>query len=225
MASFTASTNRRAWWAVAVLLLVAVAAAAGLLAGARLAPEPAATPATDSVAAGFARDMKAHHAQAVQMSVLVRDRTEDPDVRTLALDILLGQQHQIGQMYAWLDQWNLPQTSPEPAMAWMPDDAEDMTGMDHDSPTPTAETPMPGMATDEQLDRLRNATGVEAERLYLQLMIPHHQAGVEMAEVAAARAADSNVRQLAQTIVDSQTAEIAVLRQMLESRGGPLPAA
>lgn len=218
------SRNRGPWLAAGALLLAALTAAAGLLVGVRLAPDTAATPTNDSVEAGFARDMQAHHAQAVQMSVLVRDRTADPDVRNLALDVLLTQQQQIGQMYGWLDQWNLPQTSSGPAMGWMPDDTEGMSGMQHGS-TSKGAAGMPGMATAEDLARLQEASGAEAERLYLQLMIPHHEGGVAMAKAAVERAEDPEVRRLAQTIVDSQTAEIALLRDMLAARGGPLPAA
>lgn len=111
------------------------------------APAPAATPRDDSAEAGFARDMQTHHAQAVQMSMMVRERTSDPDIRSLAYDIALTQQHQIGQMYDWLVQWDLPQTGSQDPMAWMnhtdmtvtedmpdPEDTDDMAempGMDH----------------------------------------------------------------------------------------------
>ena len=60
--------------------------------------------------AGFARDMQTHHAQAVEMAFLVRDRTDDAEVRTVAYDIITSQQQQAGQMYGWLVQWGLDQT-------------------------------------------------------------------------------------------------------------------
>jgi len=95
---------------VSLLLVALVVASFGLgrLAGGNAAPAEA------SAAAGFARDMQTHHAQAVQMSMLVRDRTTDPDVRTLAYDIALTQQQQIGQMYAWLVRWGIPRPAPAP---------------------------------------------------------------------------------------------------------------
>jgi uncharacterized protein (DUF305 family) len=46
--------------------------------------------------------MMVHHAQAVEMAEIVRDRTENPQTRTLATDIALTQQAQIGQMQGWL---------------------------------------------------------------------------------------------------------------------------
>lgn len=213
---------------VAVVLLVAVAAAGGLLAGSRMAAGAPRVPADDSIDAGFARDMQVHHAQAVQMSVLVRERTQDSDVRTLALDVLLTQQQQAGQMYGWLRQWNLPQTSSGPVMSWMPDAEGDMPGMESDATTSMSPTHgqdpavMPGMASPQDIERLGRATGTEAERLYLQLMISHHEGGVAMASVAVEGASDADVRRLAQTIVDSQTSELTVLRDMLAARGGPI---
>lgn len=62
-------------------------------------------PGENSPEAGFARDMMMHHAQAVDMATLLRDRTEDPEMRQLALDIMLTQQAQIGQMQGWLAVW------------------------------------------------------------------------------------------------------------------------
>ena len=82
---------------------------------------------------------------------------------------------------------------------------------------------MPGMATEEQLRALELAEGPRAERMYLQLMIPHHEAGVDMAQYAVENAAQPQVKRLAQSIVNSQAAELKVLQSMLEARGGPVP--
>lgn len=194
------------------LLAVAIALVVGLIAGTRLAAAPD-HPTSASVDAGFARDMGTHHAQAVQMSVLVRDATVDPELRGVALDVELTQQHQAGQMFAWLEAWGLPQSVDAPAMAWM----SDHTG--HEAPTGGL---MPGMASRAELNQLAAAEGVEAERRYLQLMIPHHEAGVEMAEYAVEHARTDVVRHLAATIVVSQTKELTVLHRLLDARGGPI---
>ncbi|MCL3862401.1 DUF305 domain-containing protein [Actinotalea sp. K2] len=198
----------------AVVAVVALAAglALGLLGAGALLRAP--VPGDSSVDAGFARDMQAHHAQAVEMSVLVRDRTDDEEVRVLALDILLTQQQQQGQMFGWLATWGLPQASTDPVMAWMADH--------HDGPLDEGLglAAMPGYASAEQLERLTSAQGQEAERLYLALMIPHHQGGVDMADVAAEQAEQPAVRALAAAMVAAQRSEIAVLRQMLDERGG-----
>ncbi|GAB2675870.1 DUF305 domain-containing protein [Thalassiella azotivora] len=214
----------RAVLAAVVIIAVAVAAAGGLLAGSRLAAGPAASPGTESVDAGFARDMQAHHMQAVQMSMLLLEGSSDVEVRTLARDILLTQQQQVGQMHGWLELWDLPQTTSRPAMEWMPDTGAGMSGMDHGSPPPTGgdSAVMPGMASTQDLRRLEESAGSVADRLFLQLMIPHHEGGVAMGEAAARSASQPQVRHLARTIVDSQTSELKVLQEMLTARGGPV---
>lgn len=207
---------------IATVVVLAVAAmAAAFFAGAMLGPDQASdasTPGTASVDAGFARDMQQHHAQAVETSNLVLESSRDEQVRTIARDIMLTQQQQIGQMYGWLDLWGLDQSSSEPAMAWMGSDG--MEGHDMDADAPES---MPGMATPEQIAYLDSLEGPEADRYYLQLMIPHHEGALAMAEAAAADAQTPQVRDLAATIVASQTSELVALRQMLEERGGPIP--
>lgn len=198
----------------AALVAGAAGLAAGLLvAGAVLRPS---VPAETSADVGFARDMTAHHAQAVEMALLVRERSEDPELRQVALDIELTQQQQQGQMYGWLAVWGLPQAGSAPPMAWAAEhghgggDAPDGAGAE-----PGAGALMPGMATDDQLAELREADGADAERLFLELMIAHHEGGVAMAQSALELAEQPVVRRLAQAVVDSQTAEIAVLETLL----------
>ncbi|WP_454051335.1 DUF305 domain-containing protein [Cellulomonas sp. Marseille-Q8402] len=207
----------------AVLAVVVVAALAiGALVGALLARQPALTAAPEgSVDAGFARDMQAHHGQAVELAVLLRDRSTDEEVRTVALDILLTQQNQFGQMAGWLSTWGLPAAASDAPMAWM-------TGEHgHATATTTADgtsgyAAMPGWVSREDLARLTAAGGADADRLFLQLMIPHHEGGVEMAEYAVEHAQRPQVVALAQNIVRSQERELTALHAMLDARGGPL---
>lgn len=183
------------------------------------------SPADDSAEAGFARGMQVHHAQAVEMAFVIRDRTTDPLVRTVAYDIITSQQQQIGQMYAWLARWNLPQTSNDAPMAWM-DSSAGMAGMGGmgggnsgvDTGTGSAAT-MPGMATGTDLRRLRAARGQTAEVLFLRLMIKHHRGGVAMANAVLARTERPEVRRLARTIRTAQRAEIEQMTQLLADRG------
>ncbi|RSM98800.1 DUF305 domain-containing protein [Nonomuraea sp. WAC 01424] len=177
-------------------------------------------PGDESLEAGFARDMQAHHAQAVQMALIVRDRTTDREVRTLAYDIATTQQQQIGQMYAWLDVWGLPQASAEPRMAWMRQGHQNMPGMGSAQMSKMGQgsVQMPGMATREQLKQLEQASGKEAEILFLRLMIPHHQGGVQMAQ-AAQGSGQPQVRRMAGSILAAQKAEVELMRGMLAARG------
>lgn len=161
-------------------------------------------PADDSADVGFARDMIRHHGQAVQLAELVRDRTDDPAIRTLALDISHTQQAQIGMMLGWLRLWDRRPTDIGSSRAWM---GHPMSGS------------MPGMADDEDVERLTRLDGRPAEELFLRLMIPHHQGGVLMAEAGRDLAEVAAVRTLADTIAQSQTAEIDYLEQLLSDRG------
>ena len=63
--------------------------------------------------------MIVHHAQAVQMAEIIRDKTKSDSMRLLVSDISLTQQGQIGIMQGLLQAWYLPITGSEPAMAWM----------------------------------------------------------------------------------------------------------
>jgi uncharacterized protein (DUF305 family) len=160
-------------------------------------------PGDNSLEAGFARDMMVHHDQAVTMSLLIRDRTTDPRIKTLATDILLTQENQIGQMLGWLNVWGLSATSAEPPMAWM---GHPMTGR------------MPGMASPEELAHLEQLSGTAADAEFLRLMIRHHQGGIPMAEEAQERSTNSQVRSLTTAIVASQGAEITVMQDLLAQK-------
>ncbi|MDQ0736502.1 DUF305 domain-containing protein [Arthrobacter agilis] len=199
---------------IAVLALFALAFTAG-----RVSSGPS-FPGTTSADAGFARDMQVHHNQAVEMSMIVRDNITDETLRAIAYDIALTQQQQAGQMYAWLEEWGLDQSSPQPRMEWMAAGTGGHDGMEMGTGSASMLTPeglMPGMATDAQLDELRAARGEDAERLYLNLMINHHRAGVDMARAGAELAGTDQVRTLATKIQSGQQAEITLMQNMLDA--------
>ncbi|MFF8745176.1 MULTISPECIES: DUF305 domain-containing protein [Streptomyces] len=166
-------------------------------------------PAEDSVDAGFARDMAIHHQQAVEMSFIVRDRTDDEDVRRLAYDIINTQANQRGMMLGWLEVWGLPKSAAGPPMEWM-----------GHTVAPTGDGAlMPGMATDAELAALSAAKGEKAEVLFLRLMTVHHRAGADMARAAADTARTDAIRDLAAGMVRGQRSEMGLMADMLEERG------
>lgn len=204
------------WWvAVVGLLLLALVGFGGY----RLGAASAGAPAEDGADVGFARDMQTHHNQAVHMAMVIRDKTSDPTLRTVAYDIATSQQQQSGQMYGWLVQWGLPQTASGEPMAWMSaeahGDAHSSTG---DAAPPTDGMSMPGLASADEIRALEQATGPDAERQFLTLMIRHHEGGVAMAEAALEMAERREVLGLAQSIVTAQTAEITLLERLLQER-------
>ena len=193
-----------------------------------------APPTADSVDAGFARDMSLHHLQGVEMANLALERSEDPEVRSLAFDISAIQTNQAGRMEGWLSLWGVRPSGGE-VMAWMDEDTGDEDTGDDDTgdddghaghSTDMADGAlMPGMATEEELAGLRELSGTAFDMEFLRLMIRHHQGGLGMAEHAAEHADVEAVRRLAATIADTQTAETATMTDLLTERGGsPLPA-
>jgi uncharacterized protein (DUF305 family) len=78
---------------------------------------------------------------------------------------------------------------------------------------------MPGMATGADIDRLRAAEGVEADDLFSQLMIRHHDGGIHMAEFAATEAQTSNIRNFARGMGASQRSEIGEINLVRRQLG------
>jgi len=191
---------------VAVLAALVLGAVAGVM---LFGPES--NPGDTSPEAGFARDMSVHHAQAVEMAFTIYDKTKDPEIKSLAYDIITTQRTQIGMFSGWLQEWDLPQTTVRPPMEW--------TEHGHGQPM-TSYSDMPGMASDAQLAEFATLHGKAADERFLQLMIAHHRGGVEMAEAVIPLTERPEVLTLAQTIVDGQTAEIANMQQMLTEVSG-----
>jgi uncharacterized protein (DUF305 family) len=181
-----------------------------------------------TVDVGFAQDMSVHHRQAVQMASLARDRSTDPAIRSIAFDIETNQLQQIGQMQGWLSLWNAAALPTGRYMTWMTD-AESipgMAGMGHSggSSGVAGVTTMPGMASPADLEQLRAASGAQFDVLFLQLMLRHHQGGAPMARYAEQHSETAQVRNLAEKMVISQSAESDYMTQLITQRGAqPLP--
>ncbi|NUW40139.1 DUF305 domain-containing protein [Nonomuraea rhodomycinica] len=175
------------------------------------------TPADASPEAGFARDMAAHHAQAVDMAFTIRDESQSREIRNLAYDIITTQSNQRGMFIGWLQQWGLSQATDLRPMAWM-------NGHGHGGGTAAKPGVMPGMATPEELARLKTLKGEQAEVLFLQLMIRHHEGGVQMAEGLLRLSDREEVADMADKIVKGQSGEIKLMTDLLKARGAqPLP--
>ncbi|SNR77106.1 Uncharacterized conserved protein, DUF305 family [Haloechinothrix alba] len=209
----------------AALALLLVGATAGLLLGrAELLSEPR-TPEPGAVDVGFAQDMSVHHQQAVTMGNWVRDHSTDPRVRQLGFDIASAQLGEVGMMEGWLTLWDEPLAAPGAYMTWMGDGehghghGQASSGGDDET-----EAPMPGMATNDELARMRSLSGTELDVYFLQLMHRHHLGGVDMAEYAVNNARVPAVRRLAQSMLDVQGAEVEIMENMLADRDAePLP--
>ncbi|WP_344065338.1 DUF305 domain-containing protein [Microbacterium pumilum] len=204
--------------ALSLVLVIALGFAIGRFS--TFGASPSSAPASDSAEAGFARDMQVHHAQAVEMAMEIYRKTDDPDLRVLAYDIATGQAGQRGEMYDWLVQWGLPQSG-APMMAWM---TESDAGHEHggsSAPPLTDDQAREamGMATDAEISALAAATGSDADCMFLSLMIRHHEGAIPMAEAVIELGSEPRVREVAQSMKATQTAEIDAMESM-QSRLG-----
>ena len=193
------------WWQNPVnilALLVAVALIAGMVGW--LIADTRSEPASSDVDVGFLHDMRDHHDQAVQMGYMYLALPDtDPALRTVARSIISGQSIDIGRMIQLLRSMNAPEASEtNEAMAWM--------GM----PTPVDQ--MPGMATEAEIEELAASSGAAADQLFVELMSEHHRGGIHMAEVAAADAANEDVRSMAAAMAASQAEEIGELERLID---------
>ncbi len=211
------STRPRPRW-VTALIAAAVLAAAALLGGAggmllaESPQDPRSGADPNSIDVGFSQDMTVHHQQAVTLASWARDHSEDPAIRRLAGDIEIGQSDQIGRMQGWLGLWSRPSRADGPPMTWM-------IGDEHRQHSTKPDQTMPGMATVAEIERLRTLSGTDLDIYFLQLMIRHHQGGEPMMLAAIDGAAVGEVTNLAEQMLDAQTAEITTMTAMLNERG------
>jgi uncharacterized protein (DUF305 family) len=154
----------------------------------------------------FMSGMIHHHAQAIVMARWAPTHGASAEVQTLAGRIINAQTDDIRLMQTWLRDRNQP--VPEPNPKGMP---MDMGGMQH-------EMLMPGMLTGEQMSRLDAARGADFDRLFLSLMIQHHQGAVAMVKDlfgSYGAGQDETVFKFASDVNVDQTTEIERMRKML----------
>jgi uncharacterized protein (DUF305 family) len=169
---------------------------------------PAPAPASSAQAAGdhnaddvtFAQQMVPHHSQALDMAKLVPSRSTNPKVVDLASRIAKAQDPEIQQMQSWLTSWGA-------GMSGMP-------GMTHES-MPGMSGSMPGMMSDDDMKKLEAAKGADFDKMWLDMMIKHHQGAVEMAKTELSKGSNADAKALAQKIIDAQQAEITEMRGLL----------
>ncbi|MFH5240940.1 DUF305 domain-containing protein [Antrihabitans spumae] len=191
----------------AVVVAMVIGVALGLLIG-----RPGSTddggPVLGAVEIGFAQDMSVHHEQAVSLcDNLAAD--VDAKVGQICSGVRANQGREIGMLRGWLELYDLPQSSPTP-MAWM--------GSEHHGGHGNSASGMPGMATWMEVDELRRLSGRDAEVRFLQLMLRHHQGGLDMAGYAAGHTDIAPIERIATGMVYEQTQEVLVMDQLLRDR-------
>ena len=152
---------------------------------------------------GFAQGMIPHHAQAVEMADMAIATSTNADVLSLAKQIKAAQNPEIETMTGWLQGWGqaVPSTT---SMAGGGHDMTNMSGM-----------MMDGMMSDADMKRLESSTGTAFDRLWIELMIQHHEGAVRMSQDEIAEGKNPDTKDLAQAIITSQQSEITKMNALL----------
>jgi uncharacterized protein (DUF305 family) len=216
--------------AVAMAAIVAVSGAvlyrhSGVLTAAGVSSECQAIASVRPVDIGFAQHMALHHDQAVVMAKIVRGRASGR-INLLAEGIETDQMMEIGELKGWLKLWGAPLLPTASSMDWMFKNPKASWNV---SPAyldlcRSSSGGMPGLATLDELNGLRRASGAELDVLFLRLMLRHHQGAIPMSKYAAKNAETELVGSTAARMVYEQRKEIEAMRVMLKDMGGePLP--
>jgi len=159
------------------------------------------TPGAEANAADvmFAQMMVPHHEQAIEMAdVLLAKDGIGPELVDLAEQIKAAQGPEIETLTGWLEAWGA-----EPA-------ADGHGGMGDGTGD--------GMMTAGDLQALDDARGADAERLFLEQMVVHHEGAVDMARTEVSDGEHADAVAMAQSVVDTQTDEIQQMKELLGSR-------
>lgn len=146
----------------------------------------------------FAQEMIPHHEQAVEMAELAADRAESTEVKQLAADIEAAQGPEIETMTGWLDAWGED----------VPSGSMDHGDMGHGDT---------GMMTEDDMTMLEDADGAEFDRMFLEMMIEHHEGAIDMARTEQANGGNPDAIALAEQVETDQEAEIDKMKQLLGS--------
>ncbi|WP_030512460.1 DUF305 domain-containing protein [Microbispora rosea] len=163
-------------------------------------PAPATSPAADHNDRDiwFAQMMIPHHRQALEMAKLAEDRAGSSKVKELAKQIEAAQGPEIQTMTGWLESWGVQAPG---------EDAMPMDHMDHG---------MPGMMSGEDMKKLEGLKGAAFDKAFLTMMIQHHEGAITMAKEEREAGVYEPARQMAGSIITSQSAEISTMKKLLK---------
>jgi len=165
----------------------------------------------------FMQGMIMHHAQAVEMTALMKSHTQNKDLRLLGARISKSQSDEIQFMKRWLTARGQPVAPAMPEMSGM---NMSMPGMDMSGHSGHSML-MPGMLTEKQMEALKKAKGAEFDHLFLTGMIQHHGGALIMVKDlfdTAGAGQDAELFNFATDVDSGQRAEIRIMQTMLEKK-------
>jgi len=173
--------------------------------------------------AEFMAGMIHHHAQALQMTALIDERSRNPGVSQMGLRMEISQRDEIRLMRDWLLARGLEAVDvvlEEGPSQGMMKGMADHAAMGHamGGGMDGGLMEMPGMLSPEQMQRLRESEGDTFDQLFLEYMIQHHTGAITMVEKLMSTpgaAQESMVNQFAVDIDSDQSAEIDRMRMLL----------
>ncbi len=139
----------------------------------------------------FLQMMYPHHAQAVEMAKLVPTRSQNQQVKDLATAIENAQAPEMQQMTTLLAGFGKP------------------------APSATMSHSMPGLMTPQQMTELTGLSGAAFDKMWLQMMVEHHQGAITMANDELKNGTNPDAKKMAEAIIAAQQGEITTMNGML----------
>lgn len=138
----------------------------------------------------FAQMMIPHHEQAVEMAKIALKKSPGKELAELSKEIISSQNREINEMEFWL---KAKKASKE---------------MHHSMP-------MKGMLTTKDFKNLQSSTGTNFQKIYISLMIKHHEGAIEMVSLLG-KSKNREATKLGNSILVAQKAEIALMKKLLK---------
>ncbi|MBA3891053.1 MAG: DUF305 domain-containing protein [Gemmatimonadaceae bacterium] len=174
--------------------------------------------------ARFFHHMIPHHAQALVMTALVPARASRPELRLVAERIAVSQRDEIAQMQAWLRANGHEVPPVDTLLPGQPEHAAHGGHAGHAMADPS-HAGMPGMLTPQELQSLAAARAPAFDRLFLELMIRHHEGAITMVRdlFASGGGQDSQVYVIASEVESDQRMEVARMQSILATLPSAAP--
>lgn len=164
--------------------------------------------------ARFLEGMIDHHQMALDMAADCLDKAQTTEVTTLCQAIIDAQRAEIELMQDWLLNWYGIQYTPVSMTDMLTPSQTPSTEMHHGGAHSTAPVTDPPM-TMGMFAGLNRLEGIDYEIAWLESMIDHHDDAVHMSRRALRSAEHGALRELAQAIIDAQTAEIDSMEHLI----------
>lgn len=163
----------------------------------------------------FMQGMIMHHAQAVEMVALIKDRTQNRSIRLIGERIGISQADEIEFMKRWLTGRGESDEMPGPGPAGHHSHGS------HSSHGQSSDHSMPGMLSAAQMEALRKAKGAEFDHLFLTGMIMHHEGALVMVKElfdSPGAGQDAELFKFATDVDNDQRAEIKTMQTLLDEK-------